>query len=145
MDNSSGAAISDSLHFRQPEYFYGVVVSFIATNGANLRGMLLAGSDGALYGTCNAGGPLGRGSVFKLTDSAYDYNELAAPQKLSGSGWRITGHGVPNRAYSVQFATNIAAPMIWAPLGKANANSQGDWQLDDPANSTRRFYRTTYP
>ncbi len=123
---------------------YQVLLQFKGTNGYQPKAALLAGSDGALYGTTQAGGSLNRGTVFKLTQPVTDAGVLGTPLHLGG-GWRISGHGVPNRTYTLQFKTNLAAPAIWAPLGSVMANTQGDWQFNDLTNSPMRFYRTSYP
>ena len=122
---------------------YAVFIRFANTNGANPNG-LITGSDGALYGTCNSGsGPAVNGTVFRLRGLA-DTDVLSTPLRL-GNGWRISGHGISNRIYNLQYATNISAPVFWMFLGNPTANNLGDWQFDDLTNSARRFYRTSYP
>ena len=122
---------------------YEVLVRFANTNGANPNA-LIAGTDGALYGTANAGGPLGRGSVFELSGSLPEYNVLNPPLSLGGTAWRISGHGTPNRAYTVQFSPSLNPP-AWSSLGPATADTLGNWSLDDLTNPAARFFRTSFP
>jgi hypothetical protein len=53
--------------------------------------------------------------------------------------------GVPGQSYTIQFATNLAAP-LWQSLATTNADANGLNALLDPDPSTAsRFYRVTSP
>jgi uncharacterized repeat protein (TIGR03803 family) len=124
---------------------YMVLVNFSGAIGANPFGGLIIGSDGAFYGTASAAGPLGRGSVFRLTGVSTGDGVLTPPRLTGGASWLISGHGSANRTYTVQFATNFSPPVVWTTLGQATADSLGNWQLTDSTNSRARFYRTSFP
>jgi uncharacterized repeat protein (TIGR03803 family) len=125
---------------------YEVLLRFTGTNGpyfgAAPEAGLIAGSDGALYGTCNAGGVFNRGTVFKL---APDQNRLAPPQRLAANVWLISGHGAPLRSYTLQYSTNLNSSLNWSNLTTVTADAQGNWQYNEPTNSAKRFFRTTFP
>jgi uncharacterized repeat protein (TIGR03803 family) len=123
---------------------YSIVQAFANTDGANPNS-LIHGTDGVLYGTANAGSDSVHGSVFKLAGNPVlvDHNVLNAPQNL-GSSWRVSGQGVANRTYTIQFTPGFG-PSAWQALGTATADSLGNWHFDDTTNATRRFFRTSYP
>jgi uncharacterized repeat protein (TIGR03803 family) len=125
---------------------YVTLVQLFNTNGLQLNPLIL-GSDGAFYGTANGGGPLGSGTVFKLTGAVApsDANVLNPPVSLGSTGWRISGHGLPNRTYTVEFTPSLAPPILWSNLGPATADVSGNWQLNDLSNPPGRFFRTRYP
>ena len=54
--------------------------------------------------------------------------------------------GIPNRVYTIQYATNSLTPN-WQNLGSAAADKSGLIEVFDdlPAGSPPRIYRTTYP
>lgn len=121
---------------------YALVMSFFGTNGSYPNPLIL-GSDGAFYDTCNFGGPLGQGTVFKLGGILPDV--LAPPINL-GNGWRVSGHGAANLSYTLLFTTNISTPSSnWTVLGPLNTDSSGNWHYDDLTNTPQRFYQTSYP
>lgn len=121
---------------------YAIVTTFLGTNGSNPN-PLIVGSDGALYDTCNFSGPLGQGTVFKLTGILPDV--LASPINL-GNGWRVSGHGSANLNYTLLYTTNISTPSSnWTSLGTVSADSSGNWHYDDLTNTPLRFYETSFP
>jgi len=67
------------------------------------------------------------------------------------SGWTFSNGtltlnftGVPNSAYWVEAATNLASPVNWLPVSTNVAGSNGQWQFTDAqtTNFLQRFYRT---
>jgi uncharacterized repeat protein (TIGR03803 family) len=122
---------------------YAVALRFAGTNGENPNPLILA-SDGAFYGTCNAGGPLANETVFRLTGLVLDM--LAAPVKLPGGGWQVSGHGATGVNYTLLSTTNLSLlASQWIALGTVTTGSSGNWQFNDPTNLPQRFYQTSYP
>jgi uncharacterized repeat protein (TIGR03803 family) len=105
-----------------------------------------AASDGAIYVPCNGGGSDNRGSILKLTAIGIIDNDVLNPPLAIVGGWRVSGHGTANRAYTVLASTNIALPASnWTSLGTATSDVAGAWQFDELTNVPIRFYRTSYP
>lgn len=73
------------------------------------------------------------------------------PQKLninsaSGNGVHMQMSGTPNFPYAVQFATNLAPPILWLPVLTNAADTNGLWQFTDTnLNNGQKFYRVTAP
>jgi len=58
----------------------------------------------------------------------------------------IQFQGVANRAYTVDYATNLISPN-WQPIGTGAADGTGSFQFTDtpPTGTPPRSYRSTYP
>jgi len=75
------------------------------------------------------------------TAPALDYVAL---ERLSGGAYRVTFNGGPRRAYSVEYAENLSAPVTWHTLGTATADASGLLSIEDPSGSLQRYYRAIY-
>jgi uncharacterized repeat protein (TIGR03803 family) len=123
----------------------GFTTLYNFTVGANDENHSLTNSDGAhpqaglvlsgniLYGTAIFGGNNGNGTVFSLL-----LGSVSAPQpqltiKHSGSNviltWPINASG-----FTLEFATNLASPVVWTPLPGQNT-------VTNSISGTRKFYR----
>ncbi len=78
------------------------------------------------------------------TDGSLALN-YAGIQNLGAGKFRVTFHGIPGLAYTVQYADSIVPPINWLTLGSAVADGAGIVTCDDLAGTGSRFYRTTYP
>ena len=81
-------------------YTLSILVSFATnTDGANPLGGLIADSAGNLFGTTNAGGAGGKGTVFQITDSGFvPYaTEVPAPAGLGLFGMGLAALGLARR------------------------------------------------
>lgn len=140
----TGRAGGTVFHMNADGSNYVVTAIFTGTNGL-FPNPLIVGTDGEFYGTCNGGGLFTNGNVFTLTGTPNIPDVLAAPLNLGG-GWRVSGRGTPNGAYTLLATTNLLAPgSNWMILGPVNADDTGNWQFDDLTNSPQRFYRTSDP
>ena len=71
---------------------------------------------------------------------------VVATEPVGDGDFRTRFLGVPNRAYTVQFAEDLEIPN-WTTLGTATAEFLGAFEFTDspPAISPPRYYRSTYP
>jgi hypothetical protein len=67
--------------------------------------------------------------------------EIASPE--GGLRLLLTGSGPPGQACTIEFTTNLTAP-VWRPLGTVITDSSGKFKYADlpPAGVPSRFYRT---
>ena len=63
------------------------------------------------------------------------------------SGFALTAVGGAGQSYILQAASNLVAPILWAPLLTNQADPNGVVGFIDPqaTNQPRRFYRLTMP
>jgi len=113
--------------------FNGLPAGTLLTNGATIFRIAYNGGDG--------------NDVILTTTLGAPASMLTSITNLPGSFKQLTGQGVSNLTYTVQAATNLAAPITWTPLGAATANSGGVYQFTD-TNAPLfplRFYRAVSP
>ena len=113
-------------------------------DGAYPGGRLVQGNDGSLYGTTSGGGDLGLGTVFRFGPVLPP--RLTQLGRSEGGDIQLTVSGAPYVAWRVEVATNLTAPVTWAPLATVPFTN-GPVQLSDPGatNSLSRFYRAVWP
>jgi uncharacterized repeat protein (TIGR03803 family) len=121
---------------------FTILHSFTATSGpssTNSDGDLLyAGltlSRNTLYGTASRGGSLGNGTIFSLS--------LPPPQLTtthSGTNviltWPINAAG-----FSLQSATNLVSPVIWATNSLGTVTVNGQHTVTNPISGPQKFFR----
>jgi autotransporter-associated beta strand protein len=113
--------------------FNGLPAGALLTNGATIFRIAYNGGDG--------------NDVILTTTLGAPASTLTSITNLPGSFKQLTGQGVSNLTYTVQAATNLAAPITWTLLGAATANSSGVYQFTD-TNAPLfplRFYRAVSP
>jgi autotransporter-associated beta strand protein len=113
--------------------FNGLPAGALLTNGATIFRIAYNGGDG--------------NDVILTTTLGAPASTLTSITNLTNSFKQLTGQGVSNLTYTVQAATNLAAPITWTLLGAATANSGGVYQFTDtnaPLFPTR-FYRAVSP
>jgi hypothetical protein len=113
--------------------FVGLPAGALLTNGATIFRIAYNGGDG--------------NDVMLTTTLGAPASTLTSITNLPSSFKHLTGQGVSNLTYTVQAATNLAAPITWTPLGAAIANSSGVYQFTDTNAPLfpRRFYRVVSP
>jgi uncharacterized repeat protein (TIGR03803 family) len=113
-------------------------------NGTNSDGaypedaLLLSGN--TLYGTANAGGTYGNGTVFSLT--------LPVPQlTITASGtnvvltWPANYGGIDYTGYNLLSTTNLVSPSVWAANSPAPVVVNGQLTVTNPITGAQQFYR----
>jgi hypothetical protein len=99
-------------------------------------------------GTSN---PQGGGQAFVVDDFSLIPHFIGKPRITSitvvepGAAKRITAQGETNRSYTLQVASNLAAPIFWSNLATTNANASGEFEFLDSGAFTQRFYRLLVP
>ncbi len=122
-------------------YNYLLVTTFSGDSGiapgSGPRGSLIAGHDGLLYGTTEAGGPAGNGTIFKVSTLG-SFTSLAC--FTNASGWNpigaplhtMTGVIFPNHSGGAAGkGTMIRLPLTGAPL----VDSSFPESIGEPAGS----------
>ena len=113
---------------------YGFQYTVNTNDGANPNGMLIQGTDGALYGTTTGGNPTGGGIVFQLilpsTISIHQTNGSIA----------LSWDAVSNQNYQVQYATDLLQPN-WTNLGGLIHATTKSASATDSTAHAQRFYR----
>jgi uncharacterized repeat protein (TIGR03803 family) len=108
------------------------------SDGALLHGLILSGS--TLYGTANAGGSAGAGTVFSLS--------FPPPQltiNLSETNvvmtWPAGYAGFSYSGYALQATTNLVAPVVWTTYAAAPVIVNGQNTVTNPISGTQMFFR----
>jgi uncharacterized repeat protein (TIGR03803 family) len=106
--------------------------------GGNLLGGLIQGTDGRFYGTSAAGGPIGAGSIFRMSVP------LAVAQTLTTTGDAITlnWRAVTGRGYQVQYTPTLNLSN-WSNLGPVIIATSGFTNATDLISRSipKRLYR----
>ena len=103
-------------------------------------------SGNTLYGTANAGGISGNGTVFSFTLPSPML--LTNPVKLAGGSFQFGFLNTSGSSNTVFATTNLALALSnWTSLGTAPEVSSGHFQFTDPqaTNYSKRFYRVRSP
>src|SRR5262249_32519430 len=103
-------------------------------NGANPRGTLVQGNDGAIYGTTENGGAYG--TVFRATLVPAFKTAVVSNNVLA-----LTWSTEPGSTYQLQYKSDLNSGN-WTDLGNA-VTATGDTlsAIDSVASDPRRFYR----
>ena len=64
--------------------------------------------------------------------------EVLGIEDVGGNVFRIRFNGIPNRTYTIQYATSSSGP--WQTLGTATADGSGVVTFEDHAGSSSRFF-----
>jgi hypothetical protein len=95
--------------------------------------------------------PMGGGQAFVVDDFSLTVQAIVKPRITSisiimpGGAKRITAQGEPNKTYTLQTASSLAAPISWSDFASAMANASGEFEYMDPGALLRRFYRLRVP
>jgi uncharacterized repeat protein (TIGR03803 family) len=102
------------------------------SDGGSPNGLILSGN--TLYGTANAGGSAGAGTVFSL---------FIPPQlTIISSGANVILMWPTNYSgYALQSTTNLAVPAAWATNSPAPVVVNGQNAVTNPISGTQQFYR----
>jgi uncharacterized repeat protein (TIGR03803 family) len=110
--------------------------SFSGPDGAGPEGALVQSTDGSFYGTTPLGGPLGYGTVFKITIPP-SFQAIAP----TNGGVSLTWSIMPGETYQLQYCTNLTSPN-WTGLGSSLTASNTTVSVSDAIGSDpQRFYR----
>jgi uncharacterized repeat protein (TIGR03803 family) len=106
------------------------------TDGGKPYAGLVKGSDGNFYGTTEAGGTNGSGTVFRLT-----VGPTFQAVTLTNGMLSLTWTADPGQAYQLQFNSDLSSTN-WANLGSVLTATAGSVSFSDYAtNGPTRFYR----
>lgn len=104
------------------------------------------GSDSFTYTISdgNGGTAIGTVNVTVTDNNGASPNVVSGPTYANGK-FSVTFAGIPNYAYTVQYATDPAGP--WSFLETATAGSDGLFEVTDTQDPPppARYYRTVYP
>ena len=107
------------------------------SDGANPQGGLIL-SGNTLYDTAGLGGSSGNGTVFSLS-----LGSVSAPQlTITPSEANIILTWPTNAAgFTLQSATNLASPALWATNSPAPVIVNGQNTVTNPISGAQQFYR----
>jgi hypothetical protein len=134
--NSSGGTASQGTFFRvnrdgsRPHILHEFMNR--GGDGGAPMGVLLEGSDGAVYGITSWGGQLSLGTVFRLVPPP----EVAS-ERRSGGITRVTARTLAGGSVAIEASTNLAS---WSAIAGGTA-SNTVFTTEDPASLQHRFYR----
>jgi uncharacterized repeat protein (TIGR03803 family) len=99
-------------------------------------GLILSGN--TLYGTAEAGGRSGNGTVFSL---------FIPPQlTIIRSGTNVTVTWPTNATgFTLEFATNLVSPIFWNTNSPAPVVINGQNTVTNPISGTHQFFRLSNP
>ena len=121
---------------------YTEIHRFSGDDGRNPRSALLAGPDGALYGTTTYGGYFDQGTVFKLTSSPAESAALI-DFYTTPAGFAITLSSAPARTWALQFSTDVGQKDPWHTVATVQTDAFGLARVTD--SSGPGFYRAVRP
>jgi uncharacterized repeat protein (TIGR03803 family) len=108
-----------------------------AVSGYNAIGGVLLGSDGRLYGATNAGGPTGRGTIFRVDADGSNFAVLhafAANSSEGSSTWAGLAQGPDGLIYGATQMGGGAGGSGWGTLYRLNTDGSGFMVLHVFAN-----------
>jgi uncharacterized repeat protein (TIGR03803 family) len=110
-------------------------------DGAHPQGALLLAGD-AIYGTTADGGAGGDGTVFRLAAASNGSPGLTIERDGSQVilRWPLQPAGL-----SLQFTTNLAGPIVWAPASPSPTIVNGLNTVTNTISTAERFYRLAPP
>jgi len=118
---------------------FAVVHNFVggASDGANPRGVLTL-SNNTLYGTTEAGGSAGKGTVFSL-----ELGKVTRAQPtIACSGANVVLMWSTNLAgLTLQRSSNLLEPTVWTPVPVAPIISGDQNVVIDASSAAQQFYR----
>jgi uncharacterized repeat protein (TIGR03803 family) len=103
---------------------YTVLYEFSGEDGRNPKSSLLAGADGALYGTTQFGGFFDQGTVFKLSPSPSSTG-VFIDYYASAGGFNITLSAGPAQTWSLQFSANPGMAGSWQTVETVRTDTFG--------------------
>lgn len=136
--NSGGSSLSGTVFaINTNGTSFRVLYTFSGgADGANPYGGLIS-SGNSLFGTANGGGAWGSGTLFSL---------LAQPLlSITAAGTNVILTWPTNTAgFSLQFATNLAAPYFWSNASPTPVIVKGQNTVTNRLSGTQKLYRLIY-
>jgi hypothetical protein len=120
----------------------------VTTDGTNVTytsGITFTGADTFSYTVSdNWGGATTNTVTVSVGPDGEGYNKVSGPTPIGGGMYQITYRGIPNYFYALEQATNLAAPVYWAPVLTNQASSTGLLIFSFAPSGGAGFYHTRF-